>query len=157
MLSGTIGGVNAQELVYWSVWTEPEPQAVVLKQIFDKYAEEHPGVTIRSVWNGRQNLVQMRSYLAAGNKVDIIDGDARQYLGLMLKEDLALDISDLANDLGEVTLPPHTLSLMRENDIQYGPTSTMPWSSCTARRHSRRPASPARRRPWTSCSRPAMP
>ena len=118
LLSGTIG-VNAQELVYWSVWTEPEPQAVVLNQIFETYEQEHPGVTIRSVWNGRQNLVQMRSYLAAGNKVDIIDGDARQYLGLMLKEDLALDISGLASDLEDVTLP-HTLSLMRENDVQYG-------------------------------------
>lgn len=119
MLLCAVSGATAEELVYWSVWTEPEPQAQVLQQIFDKYEEAHPDVTIKPIWNGRQNLVQMRSYLAAGNSVDIIDGDARQYLGLMMKEDIALDLSDIAEELEPVALP-HTISLMRENDIQYG-------------------------------------
>jgi len=33
-LLASMGGVRAEELVYWSVWAEPEPQAVALKQIF---------------------------------------------------------------------------------------------------------------------------
>lgn len=110
---------SAQELTYWSVWSEPEPQAQVLKTLFDQYAAAHPGVTIKPVWIGRQNLVQLRSHLAAGNTADIIDGDARQYLGLALKEDLAVDLKGLADELKDTTLP-NTVSLLAGNGKQYG-------------------------------------
>lgn len=109
----------AQELTYWSVWSEPEPQAQVLKQLFDEYAAAHPGVTIKPVWIGRQNLVQLRSHLAAGNTADIVDGDARQYLGLAMKEDFAVDLKDLADELKDSVLP-NTVSLLAANGVQYG-------------------------------------
>jgi len=118
-LLASMGGVRAEELVYWSVWAEPEPQAVALKQIFSNYEKAHPGVTVKPVWSGRQSLVLMRSYLAAGNKVDVIDGDARQYLGLMLKEDLSLNLAGLNTELAGKTLP-NTLSTMAKADVQYG-------------------------------------
>lgn len=118
LLAGTVCA-RAEDIVYWSVWAEPEPQAVALRQIFDGYEKAHPGVTVKPVWSGRQNLVLMRSYLAGGNKVDVIDGDARQYLGLMLKEDLSTNLHGLGADLADDTLP-HTVSTMAKGGVQYG-------------------------------------
>ena len=119
MLMSTAWSASAQELTYWSVWSEPEPQAQVLKQLFEEYSAAHPGVTITPVWIGRQNLVQLRSHLFAGNTADIVDGDARQYLGLALKEDFFVDLTGLAAELKDSVLP-NTVSLMAENGIQYG-------------------------------------
>lgn len=119
MLMATAWSATAQELSYWSVWSEPEPQAQVLKHLFEEYSAAHPGVTITPVWIGRQNLVQLRSHLFAGNTADIVDGDARQYLGLALKEDFFVDLKGLADELKDSVLP-NTVSLMAENGIQYG-------------------------------------
>ena len=118
-LRARVVGLHAEELVYWSVWAEPEPQATALKQIFGAFEKAHPGITVKPVWNGRQSLVLMRSYLAAGNKVDVIDGDARQYLGLMLQENLSLNLAGLDAELSGKTLP-NTLPTMAKGGDQYG-------------------------------------
>ena len=109
---------EGKELVYWSVWAEQEAQAKVLAKTFERYEKSHPGITIKAIWNGRDNLVKLRSYLAGGKTIDLFDGDAEPFLGLVLNENLAADVGDVAKDLSGVMLP-HTVDLFHFKGKQY--------------------------------------
>ncbi len=85
------------ELNFWSMWNEGENQALALQKIFDEFEAANPNVTIKSTWNGRQNQTMLRTALAGGTKVDIMDQDADQVAGGMVAAGLGLDLTDLLN------------------------------------------------------------
>ena len=55
--SGKDGG---KELVYWSMWSEEEPQAKVIQEAVDKYTED-TGVKVDVQFKGRTDSVKVYS------------------------------------------------------------------------------------------------
>jgi raffinose/stachyose/melibiose transport system substrate-binding protein len=99
MLTMAIGGtIQAQdepvELVYWSMWNETEGQALVIQDWIAAFEAEHPNITINSVWNGRQNQTLVRTALAGGTQIDIVDQDADQIAGGLMKEGFGVALND---------------------------------------------------------------
>ncbi|MBN1963119.1 MAG: carbohydrate ABC transporter substrate-binding protein [Anaerolineae bacterium] len=98
LLAAIGGGVAAQdepiELVYWSMWNETEGQALVIQDWIAAFEELHPNITINAVWNGRQNQTLVRTALAGGTVIDIVDQDADQIAGGLMLEGLGLPLND---------------------------------------------------------------
>lgn len=82
------------ELVFWSMWNEPEPQAQAIRACIEIFEEANPNVTVSSVWNGRENQTKLRTALGAGTKVDLMDQDADQVAGGMMSEGLGYALDD---------------------------------------------------------------
>ncbi|MDI9349609.1 MAG: ABC transporter substrate-binding protein [Candidatus Symbiobacter sp.] len=119
LLIGLAQPANAAELAYWSMWNEPEPQAVALKQVMDAYTKAHPETTFKVTWNGRQNQTKSRAALQAGTKIDFMDTDGDQLAGGLQHEGLGYD---LAGDLDAATranLLPHLLDLYADGKKIY--------------------------------------
>jgi raffinose/stachyose/melibiose transport system substrate-binding protein len=109
MMAGA-GSANAAELVFWSMWNEPEPQAAALRKVMDNYSKAHPETTFKVVWNGRQNQTKLRAALQAGTPVDFADQDGDQLAGGLQKEGLGYEITaDLADT--KAALLPGVLDL----------------------------------------------
>jgi raffinose/stachyose/melibiose transport system substrate-binding protein len=81
-------------LVYWSMWNEPEVIAQTIQKWIDAFEAENPNITIEVVWNGRENQTKARTALAGGTVIDIVDQDADQLAGGMMKEGLGLALND---------------------------------------------------------------
>ncbi len=62
-------------LVYWSMWNETEPQAMVLKKAIKDFEDKNPGVRVDVQWNGREIRKTLQPALDAGTKIDIWDED----------------------------------------------------------------------------------
>ncbi len=97
LVAVTLGPVAAQdkpvELVFWSMWNESEGQALVIQQWIDEFEAAHPNVTINAVWNGRQNQTLVRTALAGGTVIDIVDQDADQIAGGLMQEGFGLPLN----------------------------------------------------------------
>ncbi len=85
------------ELAFWSMWNEGENQALALQAIFDKFEAANPNITVKPTWNGRQNQTTLRTALAGGTQVDLMDQDADQVAGGMVAAGLGYDLSELIN------------------------------------------------------------
>src|SRR5262245_41362699 len=96
---------SASELVFWSMWNEPEPQAVALRKIMDNYTKAHPDTTFKVVWNGRQNQTKLRAALQAGTPVDFMDQDGDQLAGGLQKEGLGYEIAAELGNTKSALLP----------------------------------------------------
>lgn len=66
---------DAINLVYWSMWNETEPQAMVLKNAIKDFEKMNPGVNVDVQWNGREIRKTLQPALDAGTKIDIWDED----------------------------------------------------------------------------------
>lgn len=86
--TGSAAGVT---LKYWSMWNKGEPQAKVLADIVDAYEKVNPNVSVEITFAGREIPAKLRSALAAGEKVDIIDQEAIS-AGFVVENDLALPL-----------------------------------------------------------------
>lgn len=89
--------VAAQEpvtLTYWSMWNETEGQALAIQEWIDKFEAANPHITINAVWNGRQNQTLVRTALGGGTVIDIMDQDADQIAGGLMREGMALRLND---------------------------------------------------------------
>lgn len=78
LLSGCGGkGGDAPEdttsLVYWSMWNETEPQAMVLKEAIADFESANPGTEVSVQWNGRDILKILQPALDAGTAIDLWD------------------------------------------------------------------------------------
>ncbi|MDR3516875.1 MAG: ABC transporter substrate-binding protein [Azospirillaceae bacterium] len=107
--AGAVVGANqvhASELVFWSVWNEPEPQAVALRKIMSAYSQKHPETSFKVVWNGRQNQTKLRGALQAGIPVDLMDADADQLAGGLQMDGLGYDLTgELTGETKSAFLP----------------------------------------------------
>lgn len=114
--------VNAQDpvtLVYWSMWNETEGQARVIQDAIANFEAANPHINIEAVWNGRQNQTLVRTALSGGAQViDLMDQDADQIAGGLMKEGFALPLNDYLQEpaldheepLADVFLP-NTLNM----------------------------------------------
>lgn len=84
---------DAVELVFWSMWNEAEPQAMVIQGWIDEFEAQNPNITISPVWNGRQNQTLARTALNSGTVIDLVDQDADQVAGGLMTDGMgyALD------------------------------------------------------------------
>lgn len=127
--TGDGGGAEEQiELVYWSVWNEPEPQAQVIQQWIDAFEEENPNVTFEVVWNGRENQTKIRTALGGGTgtQIDLMDLDADFLRGGLLAEGYGysleglLDRQALDEDMSvQEVFVPGVLDMHKLNDEVY--------------------------------------
>ena len=104
-------GASAKELVFWSMWNEPEPQAKALREVMAEYTKAHPGVTFKVVWNGRQNQTKLRGAVQAGVKVDLMDQDGDQLVGGLQKAGGAMDLTRELDASFKNSLLPGVLDL----------------------------------------------
>jgi len=74
------------ELTFWSMWNENEAQAQVIQGWIGEFQTEHPNITINAVWNGRQNQTLVRTALAAGETIDLMDQDSDPLAGGLMNE-----------------------------------------------------------------------
>ena len=97
---------SAAELTFWSMWNEPEAQAIALQTIMDAYTAAHPETTFKIVWNGRQNQTKIRGALQAGTQIDFMDQDGDQLVGGLQKEGLLYELdADLDAATKDAFLP----------------------------------------------------
>ncbi len=81
-------------LEYWSMWNEPEPQALAIQKWIAAFEAENPNIKINATWNGRENQTKLRSALAAGTKVDFMDQDADQIAGGLMAEGMGYPLDE---------------------------------------------------------------
>jgi len=81
-------------LVFWSMWNEQEPQALVIQKWITAFEAEYPNIKIEAVWNGRENQTKARTALAGGTVIDLIDQDADQIAGGMMSEGLGYPLDE---------------------------------------------------------------
>ncbi len=119
-----------QEVVYWSLWNEGEPQADVLKQYMADYTAAHPNVTFNVTWAGREVLTKLQTALSAGQKVDLVDHEGPALRGGLTVKGLTLPLDKyLKQNAYDESVPfesifvPGTLKLLAAEDgsIQFIP------------------------------------
>lgn len=82
---------DSVNLVYWSMWNETEPQAMVLKDAIKDFEKMNPGVKIDVQWNGREIRKTLQPALDAGTKIDIWDEDLERIVKTWQSYALSLD------------------------------------------------------------------
>lgn len=124
------GLVSAQDqitLVYWSMWNETEGQARVIQDAIAGFEAANPNINIQAVWNGRQNQTLVRTAISGGGQViDLMDQDADQIAGGLMREGFALPLNDYLQQpaldheepLADVFLP-NTLEMFALDGVIY--------------------------------------
>ncbi|MDD4851191.1 MAG: extracellular solute-binding protein [Gemmiger sp.] len=69
------GAELSGKVVYWSMWTETEPQAEILKTAITAFEAANPGCTVEVEWTGRGVKDLISAAVASGQQVDIFDSD----------------------------------------------------------------------------------
>ena len=117
----TLAGMpaSASELVFWSMWSEPEPQAAALKSIMSAYSKAHPETTFKVAWNGRGNQTKLRSALQAGAKIDFMDQDGDQLVGGLQKQGQAYQLDEALGPDFKNTLLPGAYDLYASDGKHY--------------------------------------
>ena len=91
--SGKDGG---KELVYWSMWSEEEPQAKVIQEAVDKYTED-TGVKVDVQFKGRNGQREgLQPALDAKQTIDLFDEDVNRVNGSW--GSYLMDLEELAKD-----------------------------------------------------------
>lgn len=85
---------DAVELVFWSMWNEAEPQAMVIQGWIDEFQTQNPNITISPVWNGRQNQTLARTALNSGTVIDLVDQDADQVAGGLMIDGMGYSLDE---------------------------------------------------------------
>ena len=84
------------ELIFWSMWSEVEPQALAIGRAAEAFTEA-TGVPVHINFNGRQGQREgLAPALAAGETIDIFDEDIDRVIGQWGEHLLPLD--DFVND-----------------------------------------------------------
>lgn len=87
---------GGDKLVYWSMWSEEEPQAKVIAEATKNFTEE-TGIEVDVQFKGRNGQREgLQPALDAGQKIDIFDEDVNRVNGAWSK--YLLDLEDLAKD-----------------------------------------------------------
>lgn len=90
-------GDGEKSMTYWSMWTETEPQAEVLKTSLDAFQKE-TGIKVEVQWQGRKVLDKVTAGLLSNDVPDLVD-QAYDGLGPTLARTNQLE--DLASVLKE--------------------------------------------------------
>ena len=94
--SSDSGKSDGKTLVYWSMWSEEEPQAQVIKAAVEKF-EEEKGITVDVQFKGRNGQREgLQPALDAKQQIDIFDEDVNRVNGSWGK--YLMDLEELAAD-----------------------------------------------------------
>lgn len=91
---------DSEKVVYWSMWNEAEPQALVIADAVEAFTEE-TGIEVEVVFNGREIRKTLQPALDAGETIDMFDEDIER-VGNTWKNYL-LDVEDYANQVYPTT------------------------------------------------------
>ena len=87
---------GGDKLVYWSIWSEDEPQAKVIKDAIAKYTED-TGVKVDVQFKGRNGQREgLQPALDAKQNIDLFDEDVNRVNGTWGK--YLMDLEDMAKD-----------------------------------------------------------
>ena len=90
------GDKGGDKLVYWSMWSEEEPQAKVIKEAVEKYTED-TGVEVDVQFKGRNGQREgLEPALQAKQNIDLFDEDVNRVNGSW--GSYLMDLEDLAKD-----------------------------------------------------------
>ncbi len=90
------GGETGPKVVYWSMWSESEPQAMVIKEAVEAY-EKETGVNVQIEFKGRNGIREgLEPALEAGQEIDLFD-EAIDRVSINWGKYL-LDLEDVAAD-----------------------------------------------------------
>ncbi|MEG1292536.1 MAG: carbohydrate ABC transporter substrate-binding protein, partial [Lachnospiraceae bacterium] len=94
--SGDSESKSDKKLVYWSMWSEDEPQAKVIKTAIEKYQKD-TGVKVDVQFKGRSGQREgLQPALDAKQNIDVFDEDVNRVNGSWGK--YIMDMEDLAKD-----------------------------------------------------------
>lgn len=79
------------QVVYWSMWSENEPQAIILKEAIERFEGDHPEVEVEVQWQGRGVRDLVIPAIEGGQKLDIFDSDPVGMYGSLGEKLLNLD------------------------------------------------------------------
>lgn len=82
---------NEINLVYWSMWNETEPQAMVIKEAVKDFMNLNPGVNVEMQFNGRDIRTTLQPGIESGTKIDMWDEDIDRIVGQWQKYAAPLD------------------------------------------------------------------
>ncbi len=123
---GSVMAVAAEgkTIVYWSMWSESEPQAQVLAEAIKSY-EAATGNTVDVQWKGRTGIREgLQAALDAGTVIDLFDEDIDRVNVQWGK--YLMDLDDLAKaDNYEATALPSMISAVR--NVAGGKLMTIPY------------------------------
>jgi len=89
------GPASAGEITYWSLWNDQEPSAKEVTALAKKYMDAHPDTKINITFNGRQNQVKVRTALAGGTSIDLVDGELDNLAGGLVAAGQVVPFDDL--------------------------------------------------------------
>lgn len=93
---GDGGDKGGDKLVYWSMWSEEEPQAKVIKEAIEKYTKD-TGVEVDVQFKGRNGQREgLEPALQAKQNIDLFDEDVNRVNGSWGK--YLMDLEDVAAD-----------------------------------------------------------
>ncbi len=92
-----VAGAEDTTLVYWSMWSSTEPQAIAIQQVIDKYTAE-TGVKVNVEWKGRDVKTIIETAIDANEQVDLFDSDF-QLLAEQMGDKL-MDLEAMAKAVG---------------------------------------------------------
>ena len=93
---GDGGDKGGDKLVYWSMWSEEEPQAKVIKEAIEKYTKD-TGVEVDVQFKGRNGQREgLEPALQAKQNIDLFDEDGTRVHGSWGK--YLMDLEDVAAD-----------------------------------------------------------
>ena len=67
------GKALSGKVVYWSMYTEMEPEALAIQQAADMFMNDYPDCEVEIQWIGRSNQDVVGPALEGGEQIDILD------------------------------------------------------------------------------------
>ena len=86
---------KSDSFTYWSMWSEGEPQQVVLKKAIDQFTKD-TGITVNVEWIGRDNVKKVSPTLnSAVSPVDLIDAAQRNIKSVLVSTKSSTPMDDV--------------------------------------------------------------
>lgn len=86
-----------KKIVWWTLWTEPEAQAGVIKGWVNDYKKIHPEITVDVVYAGRELMTKVMAARQGGTTIDIIDWESFTLKGSLVNEGQTLVMDQYLN------------------------------------------------------------
>lgn len=93
---GSGSGGDGKSFTYWSMWTENEPQAAVLKSAIKSF-EKDTGVKVNVQWQGRTVMEKLAPTLTTGKVPDLVDQSDDKLYPTLVQSKRAKNLSHLFN------------------------------------------------------------
>jgi raffinose/stachyose/melibiose transport system substrate-binding protein len=88
------GGKGAKQFTYWSMWTEDEPVAKVLKKALASFQQD-TGVKVDVQWQGRDVLTKVKAALNTSTVPDLVDQGSPALKATLALSHQALDMKSV--------------------------------------------------------------